>query len=792
LSQFATPRSDRSTRLRHHARVLAVPEGWLVRTAAAIERVEPDPPLPEPERLLELLDGHRDVPAIAEALGAPEEAVEGVLQRFRGLGLIGGAEEHAQTQPEGVRATDRGRAKPSQAPGTIRILMLGEGDLAAGVGRALQELGAVDVEPGGAEPDLAGLDHAVAATDLVVCCLGRPSALVDHLADLCGGAGRPLVVVDVDEEGGLVGALVPRERADSRRGCLRCARLHRSATDEFLWALERDLPRRFPRPARWKAALPVGVENAVAPLAALAARRALGIAQGGEHDDDRPIALQWADSTAYLLEVPKHPECPSCFPVPPPSARDERRRAVESWWQRLYTTDADEPIGLGELRRRLDPLIAGELSLFGGLACYGPEDRRALFDFFEERGVDPRGSRIAQAEHAVVAWPKGRARGYASVAGEGLDFEDRRAAEALALVEALERSFALDGCDPAHSVRARYAEVTAQAIDPRELPLYADEQYADPDFPLCRFDPDTELHWLWGVRLGTGAPVLVPRDVVYAAPPPAIFNPTSNGAACHTSLPHAVRGALYETLERDALMVTWLDRLSLPRHEPGPADPDPLGLRGELERLGFELRHVDVSTDLDVPVTLAVLRDRRNPDFLLVDMAADLDPERRLGKLYKELTQFLHPYLVDREHYRGEATRSWEPACVRDFPDHLAFYQDREKQRLAAFLDASAELRPLAPPTAAPATVTEEVEVLASRLSRRGYEVIVVDCTHRLLRPLGLHAVKVLVPGLQPLHAGFQLRVLGGRRLFRVPMLLGLEAAERSVSDLNPWPHPLW
>jgi ribosomal protein S12 methylthiotransferase accessory factor len=130
---------------------------------------------------------------------------------------------------------------------------------------------------------------------------------------------------------------------------------------------------------------------------------------------------------------------------------------------------------------------------------------------------------------------------------------------------------------------------------------------------------------------------------------------------------------------------------------------------------------------------------------------------------------------------------------VREFPDHLAFYQDREKQRLAAFLDASSELRPLAPPAAPRAmTAREEVETLAARLSECGHEVIVVDCTHRFLRALGLHAVKVLVPGLLPLHAGRHLRVLGGRRLFRLPMALGLEASERSVADLNPWPHPFW
>ena len=780
--------------MRRHARVLAIPAGWMVRAPAGVELVEPNKPIPEPERLLDLLDGHHDVSAITEALEVSEEAIEEVLGRFQELGLLGVADVPARTKQERACPTERDPDKPVQSIGTTRIHMVGEGDLAGAVGRTLHQLGAVVVEPGGALPDLARLEQAIVDADLIVCCLGRPSDLIDHLADACDTAGRPLVVIDVDEEGGLVGALIPRQRAVPRRSCLRCARLHRAATDEFLSVLEEDLRRRFPRPARWEAALPAGAENAVAPLAALAAQQALDSARGSGHDDARPVALHWADSTALLLEVPTHPECPSCFPVQPsPVRRAERRREVESWWQRFYATEGEEPIELGELRRRLDPLIAGEFSLFGGLGCYGPEDRRAIFDLFVERGVDPKDSRIAQAEHAIVARPRGRARGHVSIAGEGLDFDDRRVAEALALMEALERAFALDGCDPAHVVPARYVDVAAQAIDPRELPLYAEEQYADPDFPLCRFEPDAELPWLWGVRLETGAPVLVPRDVVYAAPPPTIYRPTSNGAACHTSLHHAVRGGLYEVLERDAFVVTWLDSLSRPRHELGPKHPDPFGFRQEIESLGFELSHVDLSTDLDIPVTLAVLRDRHNPDLLLVDMAADLDPERRLGKLYKELVQFLHPYLIDSERYRSDASTSWEPACVREFPDHLAFYQDREKQRLAAFLDASPELRPLASTTPpAPMTVSEELETLAAQLSRCGHEVIVVDCTHRFLRALGLHAVKVLVPGLLPLHAGHHLRVLGGRRLFRVPMALGLEAAERSVSDLNPWPHPFW
>ena len=43
-----------------------------------------------------------------------------------------------------------------------------------------------------------------------------------------------------------------------------------------------------------------------------------------------------------------------------------------------------------------------------------------------------------------------------------------------------------------------------------------------------------------------------------------------------------------------------------------------------------------------------------------------------------------------------------------------------------------------------------------------------------MIRDLGLHVVKVLIPGLQPLHAGYRYAALGGERLYQVPRLMGL------------------
>jgi ribosomal protein S12 methylthiotransferase accessory factor len=297
------------------------------------------------------------------------------------------------------------------------------------------------------------------------------------------------------------------------------------------------------------------------------------------------------------------------------------------------------------------------------------------------------------------------------------------------------------------------------------------------------------------MRVRRGTPVLVPAAVVFgAAPPPRIFRASSSGAACHTGFHHAVLNGIYETVERDAFMLVWLNSLTLPRVNLDSGAPDPQGARRALAELRLRYDAVDITTDLKIPVILGVLRDELNPDLFLVNMVAALRPDALLGKLDRELVQFLHPYLADPGHFQSGLTRSTDPNAVKTFPDHLSFYQHRDKHRLASFLTASPIERPFGSGPFVPQLlpIRQELDQVLDRLARRGYEVIVVDCTPPFLRALGLYAVRVVIPGLQPLQAGHRYRVLGGSRVCQARRLLGLEDRTVSVADLNPWPHPFW
>jgi len=274
--------------------------------------------------------------------------------------------------------------------------------------------------------------------------------------------------------------------------------------------------------------------------------------------------------------------------------------------------------------------------------------------------------------------------------------------------------------------------------------------------------------------LASGRPTLVPFDFVYDdGSAAAIYRANSNGAACHGSARQALVNAIYEVVERDALMSTWLHRLSAPRLVSERLRSDPWDVRATLGKLDFQLEHIDVTVDTRIPVWLAVLRDHRNPALFLINMVACLDPERRLRKLYRELASSptrtcRSGALRDRKDARpGPGQRE----DVRRSPRLLPVARAQSRGRI---LTASPQVSvtPLDAHDDAP-SADRELDVLLQRLTAGGFRVLAVDCTSPLLASVGLKAVKVLIPGLVPLNAQHRLRTLVGERLMRLPERLG-------------------
>ena len=198
---------------------------------------------------------------------------------------------------------------------------------------------------------------------------------------------------------------------------------------------------------------------------------------------------------------------------------------------------------------------------------------------------------------------------------------------------------------------ATHEQLVAQgvlALGPGEIPLFAPEQYASPDFGYARFTPETTLRWMEGTDLLSGKTVLVPAQLIHIYynhhPGEAqIGYPTTGGLAFHTDPRLAILHGIYEYVERDAINIAWYCRLPPPRIE--------VDLASFLKHQGFPfgrmttpcLPKVDVflnTLDVDWPVLTAVAIDAwREERAFLGGGGASFSRDRALMQAVFELGQ---------------------------------------------------------------------------------------------------------------------------------------------------------
>jgi ribosomal protein S12 methylthiotransferase accessory factor len=378
--------------------------------------------------------------------------------------------------------------------------------------------------------------------------------------------------------------------------------------------------------------------------------------------------------------------------------------------------------------------------------------------------------------------------GAETVAYTGGANRDRDAALAAALGEAAERYSAAYCCGK-QLVRGSAASLGRRAVDPETFALFHPKQYAEAGFRYVPFERDTVVRWTRGWSLRDGSPALLPAQLVYlcapAADEAAIGYATSNGVACGATLEEAALSALCEVVERDAFVLTWLTRLSLPRlrwrHSPRLVRHD----RRFFAPTGLTHTAVDLSVFSGVPAALGVVRGGR---ALGVGAGCAPTVDEAWQKALSEAFS-VHRWVRERCADRPI------PDDVRDvasFDDHLLFYARADRHARTAFLDASHAVRDVAdvPSIGGGGDVRAQITAIVELLEQRGISAYLVDVTAPDIREAGLHVVRVVAPQLCPLDVAHTARFLGGRRVRHAAFELGLRGRPLAFDEINPDPHP--
>jgi ribosomal protein S12 methylthiotransferase accessory factor len=376
----------------------------------------------------------------------------------------------------------------------------------------------------------------------------------------------------------------------------------------------------------------------------------------------------------------------------------------------------------------------------------------------------------------------------------GSEHASREAAEAATIGEALERYSA--AFVPSNRLVVCSADELPGAVDPARFALFHDTQLADSAFPFRPFRRSTVVSWVAGFDLPGGRPAYLPAQLVFLAwgrRVPAeelIAYTTSNGLACGATLEEALLAGLLEQIERDAVMLAWYGRLSLPLLD-WSSDPELVRLDARyFAPTGLEYSAVDLSVFFGVPTVLGVVHGAEGALGALGVGAAsapavDVAWRKALAEAFT-VQRWVRDQALER---REDVDR---PAAeIQSFDGHTIFYARPDRAERAAFLNRSPERRDTrdVPPLEG-SDVLELIEAACDRLAGSGVSAYAADVTTPDVRDAGFHVVRVIAPELCQLDVVERARFLGGSRLYRAAYEAGLVPRPLTPADLNPDPHP--
>lgn len=372
---------------------------------------------------------------------------------------------------------------------------------------------------------------------------------------------------------------------------------------------------------------------------------------------------------------------------------------------------------------------------------------------------------------------------------------------AATLGEAAER-YSMFFYDRDAMVLAPWREVAADALEPDRARLYSREQLEGLGSAarVTYFDENAVIRWVWGWSLTEQRPRLVPASLVYMNYQPGddeqvIGRNASGGLAAGLTLEEALLTGLYEVVERDAFTTCWLCRRPGRRVEIDDGEMlDWLRRRFHHDHPAVDLRVYDAS--LDVPITACFVVMRRPAEFgpaICVGSAARLEPKAAVHKCLLEAGQGI-PYFRFLLGQLGD----WEPAedysDLTSFDHHCVFYLRRPNlvPEAFAFLDEpDGEVALSGLPDRSTGRVLGDLQRCLELVREAGLEVVMVEITTPDVAQLGLRVVRVLIPGMVPLHGVYKYPFLGARRLAEFPPTFGAwPEGGRRRENFNPFPHP--
>jgi bacteriocin biosynthesis cyclodehydratase domain-containing protein len=355
------------------------------------------------------------------------------------------------------------------------------------------------------------------------------------------------------------------------------------------------------------------------------------------------------------------------------------------------------------------------------------------------------------------------------------------------LAEAVERySCGYFGDEPRR--QARIDLLGEPALNPPDLLQFSEAQYRDREttnavngrgynWVPAPFDTGREIDWTPAWSLTFQRTVWLPSAFCYFRyPVPADHEfcvADSNGCAAGNTLEEAILQGFLELVERDACALWWYNRLCRPGIDLASFNhPFFDAMVAQSDCYGRELVALDLTSELGIPVVMAISWRRSDGGRIHLGLGSHLEPRLAVSRALAELNQ----------------SAAFDLPNPKDAAQDQAIDANHRRWLREATAENQSYLHP-APGSLKPASefrdrstcdLRDDIVSCVEQLSQQSLEMIVVQHT----RPgIGFPVARVVVPGLR--H--FWQRLAPGR-LYDVPVTLGWLQRPLTEPELNPIP----
>lgn len=337
-----------------------------------------------------------------------------------------------------------------------------------------------------------------------------------------------------------------------------------------------------------------------------------------------------------------------------------------------------------------------------------------------------------------------------------------------------------------------FEKINEPALSPLETNLYSDDFYLN-HLNYKKFTNSTSIRWKKSLDLKKNIETYIPAAMIYLPyrvdnDEEKIVQNISTGLACHSSYEEAVIGAICEVLERDAFMIHWRAKLAPPSIDISTLPISILCLIQNYLDYGFSIKLFNITTDVNIPVVLAVM-EAVNVDspVLAVSGACNISVEAAILSAIEELELAReHAFYLCMSHKKQRNILQEE---VKSQKDHALFWQDKRNIDLISFLKKSKLTVSYQDLQKLDFSHNENpLSILKDRIFSCGIGIFIADLTTDDILSMGLYVVRAVLPEAHPLSFGYGYEQFNCARLLSVSNFLGKPI--ELMEGFNKVPHP--